>query len=103
MVCQKTKMQWEKGFPSLDNTWTHWWIEGDDELLAVIHGSKLLEALKIVEEYHEQYVYIVADRARLDFDGQLIPEKGRWVIASNQELRMKRMELSETFDPNQTG
>ena len=39
MNIKRKRMEWEKRFPALDDTWTHWWIEGDGELIAVFKGS----------------------------------------------------------------
>ena len=90
MAGKRDKIGWEKRFPALDDTWTHWWLECDGKLIGVIKGSKLVEALKIVEDYYESGVSIKAYVARVDFDGQIIPDKKRrWEIAHNWELERK--------------
>jgi len=101
MDIKRERIDWEKRFPALDETWTHWWIEGDGELIAVLKGSMLLKALDIVEEDFEAFVSIVAYRARVDFDGQIIPDKKRrWEVAHNWDLARKRREREEIPDPN---
>ena len=101
MDIKREKIAWEKRFPASDETWTHWWIEGNGELIAVLKGSMLLKALDIVEEDFEAFVSIKAYRVRVELDGQIIPDKKRsWEVAHNWDLARKRRGKEEIPDPN---
>ncbi|MBN1625493.1 MAG: hypothetical protein JW944_03125, partial [Deltaproteobacteria bacterium] len=86
-------------FPSLDDDWTHWWIEGDDNFIAVIEGSMLKKAVDIVVEHFDDFISIMVYLAKKDFNGQIIPNKNRrWEVAHNWDLE-RGIEDDQT-DPN---
>jgi hypothetical protein len=84
---KKARRDWEQRFPALTDEWTHWWIEGDGALLAVVGGSDLGAALDIVETHHDQCPRIVAYYAKVDSFGEVVREEkhGR-VIAGRNEV-----------------
>ena len=52
----------------------------------VFDGSKLSAALNLVRKHNDDFILIMAYRAKLDFDGQTIPDKRRrWEIWHNWE------------------
>lgn len=69
---ERQRVEWERRFPSLDYEWTHWWLEGDDTLLAVVAAEDLLVALQIVERHHGQCRHVVAYSAKLDSFGEVV-------------------------------
>ena len=101
MDIKKKRLEWEKRFPALDDTWTHWWIEADGKLVAVLTGSMLAKAIDIIEKHFENTVSIKVYRVRENSDGDIIPFTYRnWEISHNCELASNRNEIDETFDPN---
>jgi hypothetical protein len=83
----KRRREWERRFPGLDDEWTHWWIEGDGALLAIVGASDLGAALQIVEKHHEQGMEIFAHVAKLDSFGEVVRgERPGRVIAGSKEL-----------------
>lgn len=66
--------EWEKRFPDLFGKWTHWKIVGDEYCIAVIEGTQLIEALKIIEENYGKYSSIWTWRATVDENGNLQEE-----------------------------
>ena len=81
-------MDGEKRFPALDENWTHWWIEGDDQFIAVFEGSMLKKAVDIVVEHFDAFVSIMVYRAKIGFDGRIIPDKKRrWEVAHNWDIK----------------
>lgn len=58
---------WEHRFPGLTGKWTHWKITGDDMLLAVVEGSRLTDALDLIEKRYGQFYpsrYLVQPRMK---------------------------------------
>jgi hypothetical protein len=81
---QRQRSAWERQFPPLDEEWTHWWIEGDGVLLAVIAGADLSTALDVVTRHHARAREIVARAAKVDGFGEVVrDESRRHVIASS--------------------
>jgi hypothetical protein len=68
----KRRLEWERRFPGLDDEWTHWWIEADGALLAIIGASDLGAAMQIVERNHERGLEIMAHVAKLDAFGEVV-------------------------------
>lgn len=66
--------EWEKRFPDLFGKWTHWKIVGDEYCIAIIEGTQLIEALKIIEENYGKYSSIWTWRATVDENGNLQEE-----------------------------
>ncbi len=97
----RDRIECERRFPALDETWTHWWIEGDGQLIAVLKGSMLKNAVDIVVEYFDSFVSFKVYRAKVDFDGQIIPNiKQRWEVAHNWDLARRKREIDEAGNPN---
>ncbi len=77
------RREWELRFPGLDDEWTHWWMEGDGALLAIVGGADLTAALDIVEKHFGQCAKIIVYLAQLDSFGEVVRDKAhRWEIAS---------------------
>ena len=90
---KRERIDWESRFPALDATWTHWWLEGDGQLIAVFKGSMLAKAIDFIEENFDAFVSIKAYRARVDFDGQIIKNRTQgWEVAHNWDLARKKRE-----------
>lgn len=89
---EKTKRVWERRFPGLDDEWTHWWLEGDGALLAIVGASDLGAALKIVEKHHALGLDIFAYEAKLDSFGEVIRSErpGRVIAGRNEVPRGER-------------
>jgi len=68
-TAQRTKREWERRLPDLGDSWTHWRLEGDGSLIAVVAGERLAEALALVETNATKYASIKAMRARVDDTG----------------------------------
>jgi hypothetical protein len=76
-ISGRLKREWEKRLPFLDGDWTHWLIEGDGSLLAVIQGENIVETLNFIEENYERYGSIMAYRAKINEEGDVKHEKKR--------------------------
>lgn len=87
---------WERCFPDLFGKWTHWKIIGDDYFIALIDGTKLAEAKRIIEDNYGEYSSIKACRAIVDENGNLLEEEGKslYEISNyrNDETLRKRLE-----------
>src|SRR5215217_1377286 len=84
---KKTRREWERRFPSLNDEWALWWIEGDGALLAVVGGADLAVALDIVDKHHDQCAHIVAHVAKVDSFGEVVRDEGRGcVIVGRDEV-----------------
>jgi hypothetical protein len=68
-VSGSVKAGWEKRFPELSGRWTHWRLSGDGEVLALVPGEKLLDALRLVEENYVRFTSIKCCRATVDETG----------------------------------
>ena len=79
--------EWELRFPSLDDEWTHWWIEGDGALLAAVDGSDLRAALEVVQKHHDQCRSIIVYGAKVDAFNEVVRDEssGREVAHRFQE------------------
>ena len=85
---QRRRREWERQFPALDDHWTHWWMEGDGALLAVVAAADLTVALDVVARYHERVPCIFAPTARVDSFGDIVREENHgWVIVSKTPCR----------------
>ena len=69
MVVRSVKAGWEKRFPDLSGKWTHWRLTGDGEVIALVPGENLLDALRLVEENYSRYTSIKCCRATVDKTG----------------------------------
>jgi hypothetical protein len=56
------------------NVWTYWKIVGNEYTIAIIEGTRLGEALKIIEENYCKYSSIKTWRATVDDNGNLQEE-----------------------------
>jgi len=63
------KGDWERRFPDLSGKWTHWCLSGDGQVIALIAGERLLDALRIVEENCTRYTSIKCCRGTVDKSG----------------------------------
>ncbi len=59
------KMGWEHRFPGLTEKWTHWKIAGDDALLGVVDGARLMDALDLIEKHYGQFLSIQSCSTKL--------------------------------------
>jgi hypothetical protein len=83
---ERRRCEWEKRFPSLDNEWTHWWLEGDDTLLAVVAAADLTVALQVVERHHDQCRHVIAYSAKLDSFGEIVKAEHPGCEIYNREV-----------------
>jgi len=97
---ERLKREWELRFPSLNDDWTHWWLEGDGGLLAILDSSDLSAALDIVWKHHSQFLTIIVYVAKLDSFKEVVRyETRRWVITTHEQTFLdnnrKRKDRSE--------
>jgi hypothetical protein len=72
---QRKRRDWERQFPPLDAEWTHWWIEGDGALLAVVGVADLSAALDVVARHHTHVFCIYAHAAKVDSFGEVVRDE----------------------------
>jgi hypothetical protein len=69
-VASRTRKEWERRLPDLGSEWTHWRLEGDGGLIALVPGERLMEALRVVSDNAQRYSSINASRARVNANGE---------------------------------
>mgnify|MGYP007037737727 CR=1 FL=1 len=74
---------WEHRFPGLTGRWTHWKVTGDDVLCAVVEGSRLTDALDVIEKHYGQFSSIQASRAIVNENSELTDEENHLSEISN--------------------
>jgi hypothetical protein len=74
---KKLRRGWEHRFPSLSEEWTHWWIEGDGALVAIVATIDLGAALDIVSRHHDRCRWIIVYPAKLNPFGEIIRDGTR--------------------------
>ncbi|QPD05462.1 MAG: hypothetical protein Nkreftii_003236 [Candidatus Nitrospira kreftii] len=74
---------WEHRFPGLRGRWTHWKVTGDDTLLGVVEGSRLTDALDLIEEHYGQFSSINASRATVNETSEVTDEENSFSEISN--------------------
>lgn len=85
------RRDWEYRLPGLDPPWTQWWIEGDDQFLAILSTDRLTEALDLIEANHEKYRLITVRRARTDWAGNTTYDDLRtWLISDRDKPFVRR-------------
>ena len=81
---QKRRREWERQFPPLDDEWTHWWIEGDGALLAIVGAADLSAALDVVARHHKHVLCIFAHAAKVDSFGEVVRDENRRHVITNR-------------------
>lgn len=74
---------WEHRLPGLTEKWTHWKVTGDGALLGVGEGSRLTDALDLIEKHYGQFSSIQATRATANENSELIDEENSFAEISN--------------------
>lgn len=74
---------WEHRFPGLTGRWTHWKVTGDGAILAVVEGSRLTDALDLIEKHYGQFSSIKASRATVNENSELTDEEDHFSEISN--------------------
>lgn len=69
--------------PGLRTPWTHWRLEGDGTLIALMAGDNLGEAVQRVAENAQRFSNIYASRARVDSAGQCVEVEKHSVQIAN--------------------
>jgi hypothetical protein len=69
-VASRLRKEWERRLPDLGSIWTHWRLEGEGSLIAVVPGERLAEALRLIAENAQRYASINAFRARANPNGE---------------------------------
>jgi hypothetical protein len=79
---RRERLRWERALPALDGEWTHWWLEGDSALLAVLGSDDIASALEVIAKHHARGREIFAWRAKVDSFGEVVREERqrRWMI-----------------------
>lgn len=74
---------WEHRFPGLTGRWTHWRVTGGDALLGVVEGSRLTDALDVIEKHYGKFSSIKASRATVNENSELTGEENQSSEISN--------------------
>jgi len=85
-VAPRLRKWWEQRLPGLPTPWTHWRLEGDGTLIALVAGDNLGEAVQRVAENAQRLSNIYASRARVDSAGQCV------------EIEKHRVQIANAFD-----
>jgi hypothetical protein len=76
--------EWETRFPDLGPHWTHWRLDGDGVMFALVPGDQLGRALRLVAENCERFSRIRAYRARADANGDCAAFENFFFSISNR-------------------
>ena len=74
---------WEHRFPGLTGKWSHWKITGDGQLVGIVEGASLTDALDLVEKHYGQFLSLQASRVTVDENSELTDEENSFAEISN--------------------
>ena len=82
--------EWEARFPDLGPQWTHWRLDGDGVMFALVPGDQLGHALRLVAENFGRFSRIRAYRARADENGNCAAFENFFFSISNRSKSNSR-------------